>query len=182
MSISWWNKRTAMLKARRMSLVVAVLLAVITAVPLQASAAGPVPFQATLTESVVSTAPCPGLPSQYICVTVTGSGRATHLGAVTESMVVTVDTVTASSLAPDCHVENRTSTLTAANGNQITLQGPGIDCGVDTAQGSAVDFWTVTGGTGRFYGATGSGTNRVTINELTVPVTSVTVFSGTLSP
>jgi hypothetical protein len=40
----------------------------------------------------------------------------------------------------------------------------------------------VTGGTGSLAGATGSGTNKANINTLTVPITSVTIFSGTLTP
>jgi hypothetical protein len=145
-----------------------------------ASTPGQVPFHATLEESVVSQGPCPA-PSTFICVYVTGSGNATQLGAVRESLVVVVDTVASSSLAPDCHVERPTSTLTAANGDQLTLEGPGLNCGIDTPQGTVVDLWTVTGGTGRFQGATGSGTKSATIDELTVPVTAVSTFSGTLS-
>ncbi len=169
-----------MLSARKVFFAVVTLLALLAALPLQASAAGNVPFQATLVETVVSVGPCPGLPSQYICVTVTGSGQATILGAVTESMVVTVDT--SSSPAPDCSSESRTSTLTTSTGDQVTLAGDGVDCGIDTAHGTAVDSWAVTGGTGSLAGATGSGTNTVSIHEKTVPITSVTIFSGTLTP
>src|SRR5439155_9802628 len=107
-------------------------------------------------------------------------GRATFLGAVTEFMVVRVDT--SSNPAPDCSTEYRTSTFTTTGGDQITLAGPGQSCGIDTPHGTALDSWTVTGGTGTLAGATGSGVNRVNINEETVPVRSVTIFRGTVTP
>jgi|SRR5579859_1402195 len=169
-----------MLSVRKIFFAVATFLALLAALPLQAAAAGSVPFQATLVESVVSAGPCPGLPSQFICVTVTGSGHATILGAISESMVVTVDT--SSAPAPDCFSESRASTLTTSAGDQVSLAGDGVDCGIDTAHGTAVDSWTVTGGTGNLVGATGSGTNTASIHEKTVPVTSVTIFSGELTP
>jgi hypothetical protein len=100
-------------------------------------------------------------------------------------MVATVDT--SSSPAPNCVNETRASTLTTASGDQITLTGPGVHCTLVNPQGTDVhntslDSWTVTGGTGSLAGATGSGTNSVNINPLTVLTTSVTIFSGTLTP
>jgi hypothetical protein len=169
-----------MLSVRKITLAIMTLLAPVAALPLSASAAGNVPFQATLVESVVSALPCPGLPSQYLCVTVTGRGHATIVGDVTESMTVTVDT--SSSPAPGCFSESRTSTLTTSAGDQVTQAGPGVDCGIATAHGTANDSWTVSGGTGSLAGATGSGTNTASIHEKTVPITSVTIFSGTLTP
>lgn len=162
--------------------VVAVAMAMV-AVPLHTSAASQVPFRATLTETGVGPGPgpCLGVVVQlpFGCVTVTGSGQATHLGAITEAAVVVVDFSTLNPVT-GCADEIRTSTLTAANGDQITLQGPGRVCG-DQTQGSGGDYWSVISGTGRFAGVTGSGMNSVTINRSVSPATSVTTFSGMLS-
>jgi hypothetical protein len=163
--------------------VVAVAIAMV-AVPLHTSAAGQVPFRATVTETGVGPGPgpCFGVLVQlpFGCVTVTSTtGQATHLGAITEAAVVVVDFSTFVP-ATGCADEIRTSTLTAANNDTITLQGPGRVCG-DQTQGSGGDDWSVISGTGRFAGVTGSGTNSVTINRSVSPATSVTTFSGTLS-
>jgi hypothetical protein len=149
------------------------IVATMVSVPTRVSATSQVPFHATITETVTGIAPCP-LP--VLCASVTGTGQATSLGATRESLLVRVDT--SSNPAPGCHTEVRTSILTAANGDQITLQGPGQSCGVGTPHGTAFDSWAVIAGTGRFSGATGSGTNSVSINGLS---TAVTTFSGTIS-
>jgi hypothetical protein len=115
-----------------------------------------------------------------VCLYVIGSGPATHLGATTESVVVAFDSSTLNP-ATGCQNEFRTTTLTAANGDQIMLAGPGLVCTVSTTQDTAHDSWAVTAGTGRFAGASGTGTDSVSIDTGTVPVTSVTTFSGTIS-
>ena len=161
--------------------VVAVALAMV-AVPLHTSAASSVPFHATLTEAVMSEGDCPAPQTQLHCVYVTGTGQATHLGAITEKAVIVVDFSTLNP-ATGCADEIRTSTLTAANNDQITLQGPSVavrNC-LPFASPTWEDLWTVVSGTGRFAGATGSGTNTVSINRSTTPVTSVTTFTGRLS-
>jgi hypothetical protein len=61
------------------------------------------------------------------------------------------------------------------------LSGPGQHCGVNAPQGTALDSWTVLSGTGRFAEASGSGANSVTIDAAGVTVTSVTMFTGTIS-
>jgi hypothetical protein len=112
-------------------------------------------------------------------VTLTGTGHATQLGAVQESAVIVVDLSTFDPVT-GCASEQRTSTLTASNGDQITLQGPGQAC-LKSHHGTARDIWVVTAGTGPFAGATGSGFNVVSIHLNSTPVTSVTTFSGTIS-
>ena len=154
---------------------VAVAMAVV-AVPLHTSAASQMPFRATLTE-IGPAALC----GSFLCVTVTGPGQATHLGAISESASVLVDLSTVDPVTT-CSPEIRTSTLTAHNGDSITLQGPSVavrNCAGLTPTWE--DTWTVIGGTGRFAGATGSGANTVSINRTTTPVTSVTTFTGTIS-
>jgi hypothetical protein len=72
--------------------------------------------------------------------------------------------------------------LTAANGDQLALLMNGVSC--DTGATSGItgishDTWVVTGGTGRFSGATGSGTETVRINS--PEATAWAVLSGSLS-
>jgi hypothetical protein len=116
-----------------------------------------------------------------ICAPVTGSGQATHLGQTSEAGEVFVDLLNPP--APGCKSETRSVTLTGANGDQITLALTGQSCvtggppGATTA--TAEDSWVVTGGTGRYSGATGSGANTAFIDGATF--TAVTTFSGTLS-
>jgi hypothetical protein len=173
------KERTTMRKARRMVIPVVAVAVAMVAGPLHASAASQVPFRATLTETGVGPGPCTPIQMSFGCVIVTGTGQATHLGAITESAIVVVDFSTFDP-ATGCANEIRTSTFTAANGDQITLQGPGQVCG-DQTQASGGDAWVVISGTGRFAGAVGSGSDSVSINRSTSPVTSVTTFSGTLS-
>jgi hypothetical protein len=161
-----------MFDARRFLLAVAALLALLEAVPQGAAASTQVPFRATITETS-SIAPCGG---PLMCATINGTGQAIHLGKTSESASVVVDT--SASPAPGCFSETRTTILTAANGDQLTLQGPGQVC-FGTTTGAAQDSWTVTGGTGRFRGAQGSGTDSAAIDLTTG--NAVATFSGTLS-
>jgi hypothetical protein len=158
--------------------------ATMVSVPSRVSAADQVPFRATLTETAGPVALCPADQTRYICVTVLGTGHATHLGAITESMVVRVDTSGGAGGVSGCPPEVRTSTLTAANGDQITLQGPGQACGPMVGIAIAHDSWTVIAGTGRFASTIGDGTNIATITRPLPPAqtTSVTIFTGTISP
>jgi hypothetical protein len=64
-------------------------------------------------------------------------------------------------------------TLTAANGDQLFLTNVGQDCFDDTGHIVGSATFTVTGGTGRFAGATGTGTTQV------VATPDQTGFAGT---
>ncbi|HEX6507678.1 MAG TPA: hypothetical protein VF221_08615, partial [Chloroflexota bacterium] len=55
----------------------------------------------------------------------------------------------------------------------------GINCSTGPTSVTAVDSYVVTGGTGRFSGASGSGTNTASINLAST--TAVVTFEGTLS-
>ncbi len=174
-----------MTSLRKLSLAMAALLALVASLPLPASAAGPVPFKATIVEHIVWQGPCPDLPGPHFCVHLTGSGQSTTLGPVTETVSIVADL--ASSPAPNCVNENRTSILTTASGDQVTFRGPGVACPQFNPQGmfvhnSALEQWSVTGGTGSLAGATGSGTDRNNIASMTTPVLSITIFEGTLAP
>jgi hypothetical protein len=111
-----------------------------------AHAAGEVPFKAEYTSTITFTSPS--------TATLAGEGNATHMGR----------TRTAGSLTQvgpggcaDGFLAEIQDTLTSANGDQVTIVinleacpiGPGIYRGLGT--------YVVTGGTGRFVGATGEG-------------------------
>lgn len=179
---------------RRIVIPVIAVAVALVAVPVHTSAASQMMFRATLTETgptdpnIPYIAPCPSNQTRYICVNVAGkgyatigTGHATHLVAISEVAVVHVDTTGGSGpVVPGCAPEVRTSTLIAANGASITLQGPGLVCG-DTIQASGGDSWVVISGTGRFAHAVGHGSNSVTIDRTVFPATSVTTFTGLLS-
>lgn len=173
-----WSEGAATVTGRWVALAVAVLCAVMVAVPQQAAATSLVPFRAVVAETFTA-GPCPPIPS--LCVTSTGSGQAAHLGNVRESTVTVLDL--ASKPGPGCatdgHAETRATTLFAANGDQITLVGTGYSCPTGPTTLTAVDSYVVTGGTGRFSGASGSGTITGTIDLANG--TAVDTFSGVLS-
>src|SRR5207245_11155320 len=85
-----------------------------------------------------------------------GAGLATHLGASTDvNEAGTVDFST----SPCATVDSPLATLFGANGDTITTILSGFGCptgvfGQDVLSGT----FTMTGGTGRFAGATGGGT------------------------
>ena len=123
-------------------LLVAVTLAF---APQQARADEQVPFRAAFTTEFESVVEFP-----IVHVMVIGHGTATHLGkatAVTTNQAVNLITGAATA----------TYTLTAANGDTVVLE---MEFEV-TFLPDGVEFegiYTVTGGTGRFAGATGGGT------------------------
>ena len=112
----------------------------------------------------------------FFYISVTGQGNASHLGAttaVTDNQIVNVNT-TACATA--------TYTLTGANGDTVVLE---MIFQTTFLPNNAVTFegtYTVTGGTGRFYGATGSG-DLAGSAFVTGPNTAIGSFSvaGTIS-
>ena len=89
----------------------------------------------------------------------TAEGTATHLGRYTATFTVVVDLATSSSIG--------SIVLVAANGDQLT--GTFTGQGTSTAPNVAhiVENVTITGGTGRFAGATGTFTIDRTLDQLT---------------
>lgn len=86
-----------------------------------------------------------------------GDGPASHLG---ESAIAGDSQLVPS--GPGCfQIVTDTVTLTAANGDQLVLTNSGEDCFDETGHIIGVATFTVTGGTGRFDGATGTGTTEV---------------------
>ena len=108
-----------------------------------------------------------------------GEGTASHLG---ES-----DIVGESQLAPTgpgCfQIATDAVTLTAANGDQLFITNSGQDCFDSTGHIVGNAIFTVTGGTGRFAGASGTGTTQVvaTPDQTGLAGTFVLVFRGDIS-
>lgn len=101
-------------------------------------------------------------------VDATGVGNATHLGLFTYDLEAAVSLPSLSATA--------SATLIAANGDMIF--GEGVGQGTPTGTPnivSIVETYTITGGTGRFAGATGNLTVERLLDRATL------VSSGTLS-
>ena len=115
------------------------------------TAAGPdLPFHASIDTQPVPVGPCgPGC----LALEITGSGIATHLGAITIAGPSRVNLIDATQTA--------TSTLTAANGDQLVLDIDGTVQFTGPDPADPVTFsgsWMVQSGTGRFQNASGRGT------------------------
>ena len=112
-----------------------------------------------------------------LCVSAVGTGVATHLGKTRESASVVINL--ASHPAPGCTAEVRQTIFSAANGGQLTLLATGQGCDTSPTTTAALDSFVVTGGTGRFNGATGIGTINVMVDLASG--TAVATFNGVLS-
>ena len=142
--------------------------------PSQASAESLVPFHATVSETFTA-APC---GTNLRCVTAIGVGHATYLGEIRENASVVIDT-DPGKVQNGCSPETRDTRFTAANGDTITMHGTGWTC---AATSDAHDNYGITGGSGRFEGASGSGAeyNVHTFTGPGVGVATVT-YDGTIS-
>jgi hypothetical protein len=144
-------RRIAIFRRGALAPFLVLLTALLMATPVQASGRL-VPFRATYHEKVTFT-PC---GATVVCVDSHGVGLATHLGKSTDvNEAGTVDFST----SPCATVDSPLATLIAANGDTITTTLAGFGCptsvfGLDILSGT----FTITGGTGRFAGATGGGT------------------------
>jgi hypothetical protein len=134
--------------------------------PSASSATNTVPFKGTLDGTVAFTVVAPALAH----VVISASGTATELGRFTLEAPHDVDLAIAAGQG--------TYTFTAANGDRLTAAFTGT---ANTATPIFVieEHATVTGGTGRFAGASGS----FTANRLydTAAGTTTGTFSGSLS-
>jgi hypothetical protein len=87
-----------------------------------------------------------------------GTGIASHLGLSTNRNNITV--LGPDTSCPGGFANQNVETLTAANGDTLELMGPhdvGCPTPTDPNVVHGTGDWTVTGGTGRFAGATGQG-------------------------
>jgi hypothetical protein len=157
-----------------------VLAAVLAALTLSGSATAgqQVPFKGRSSGVVVTTGfedPCVSISLDgHPCVSTTldGEGEATHLGHFTVTAKVFVDVITGIAIG--------SWMLTAANGDVLFVTFVGF--GIDPTHGGG--DMTVEGGTGRFQGATGDYTQRITFSDPpgSKPTVSYTdVLEGTIS-
>jgi hypothetical protein len=96
-----------------------------------------------------------------------GTGTATYLGKYTEHATLQVNVLTMSSTGA--------ATFTAANGDTLSATVVGQATRIGPTVLSIVEVYTITGGTGRFAGATGNFTLESTVEQTTG------VSTGTLS-
>ncbi len=85
-----------------------------------------------------------------------GTGIATHLGSSTNEGYVVFTTAPA-----DCaggFPNDQYETLTAANGDSLTIVSHDVACPIGPNQYHGTGNWAVLGGTGQFSGTTGQGT------------------------
>ena len=136
-----------------------------------------VPFSGTFTAHSTARVVFPS-----VFVTAEGSGRAAHLGASEIAKAVHVRITFTPCTAPDGLAGTvapftEESTLTAASGDLLYVRSTGSSC--HTAAGDIIDAtFVVVGGSGRFAGASGGGTEHVEVNDLTH--TETTHFAGSL--
>lgn len=148
-------------------LIVIVLAGSVLAAP--ATAAAALPFKGTLqsVESYVVNFP-------IMSVTAGGSGHATHLGLYTIRYEVEVNLLTLAGAG--------SAQIISANGDVLYAELAGQASPTEVSDVfQVVEVFTITGGTGRFAGASGSITLDRTVNTLT-GVTSGTFEGNILLP
>ncbi len=96
-------------------------------------------------------------------VDASGSGNATHLGRFTVSYQIVVQ------LFPDgTGIGSESARFVAANGDSLFAKGSGLGIPTETPNvNRIVERYTITGGTGRFAGASGSFTLKRLVNLVT---------------
>ena len=134
------------------SLVVTLGVGVVAFGPV-AGADSDVPFTAHLSGSATFTSPT--------SVEFDGTGTAMHLGRFTNDGTAILGPLTdgcpnGAQGIPNVHTE----TLIAANGDELVVQMLNLACPTSPTSFHGTGHWTVIGGTGRFAGVTGAGTNE----------------------
>ena len=153
----------------RASLALAALAVTAIAGPL--AAAEQVPFKGSL-DGVVTVTPVPGGPPTTVDVLVEGTGNATQLGQFTLTIPHRVDRAT--------RTASGSYHFTAANGDTLSADFTGQSMPTATLGViSIAETATITGGTGRFDGATGSFTSERSYDTLLGTTTGS--FKGTIS-
>ncbi len=143
-----------------------------------ASASSLVPFSATFSEDGPAV-PCP-FPT--LCITIHGTGQASHLGQTVETSSATLNLLSLQTTG--CSAEARTAAFVGANGDELdVLFIDGQTCMTSPTSGESQYVFAITGGTGRFVGARGSGTARAgfTLATSSSPGSSFTTLSGAIS-
>jgi len=125
-----------------------------------ASAGDQVPFSLEASATSLTT---PVFVGTHMFLTASGSGKASHLGAITFTAPHDFDLVNGT------YVSN--AFVRAANGDILHL----VTLGQFINAVDSIGTWTAVGGTGRFAGATGSGT------ALNLNFGASITFTGTIS-
>jgi len=146
---------------KRLFLALVATTALLASAAVSATAAE-TPFKGTV--SAVETGTTVG-PTRFLVRD--GGGTATHLGKYTEHITMQINLPTRHSMGA--------ATFTAANGDTLTATVEGQATPASPGVVSIVEVYTITGGTGRFAGATGTFTLESTANQATG------VSSGTFS-
>ena len=138
-----------------------------------AAAGGQVPFKGSVAGLETTTG---FTPPSTVSIILEGTGNATHLGRFTLVNPHDVDLSTMTGCGPEV--------LTAANGDSVTAFGCGVAALVSgippLAVLSIVEDYKITGGTGRFAGASGSYHVERILHQGT-PGATTGSFEGTIS-
>jgi hypothetical protein len=120
----------------------------IRAISVSAAGAHDVPFKGSYSGTAAFTSPT--------TITFSGTGIATHLGSgANEGHVVLTGP---DSSCPGGIANVNYETLRAANGETLLLTSYDVACPISPGALHGTSHWVVTGGTGRFSGASGQGT------------------------
>lgn len=135
------------------------------------------PFKATFQTTLVSLDPTsPDCSAPHVALnTQAGGGTATHIGSFTTTITFCVDPAT-------FEYVNGEGSLIAANGDEIFIAIALGQILPTTEPGYDLEFkdpFMITGGTGRFYGASGGGTTDSFVNLTTQQTDHV--WTGTIS-
>lgn len=124
-----------------------------------AAAAETSPFHAAFAEQFGPAACPPNTPPGRLCAAATGIGSATDIlpAPVTESVLGVVD-LTQFNPATGCAPDDATGTLTAANGDHVTVVTTGTFCMTEKQTAKDSGTFEISGGTGHLAGITAHGT------------------------
>lgn len=148
-----------------------------TSAPTPTPTTDPTAFRAVFYEQDAPAA-CPAgkQSSAFYCLTFQGNGQAVGYGTINMTRIAIVTTVADSN---DCHTVTSTGSLETSRQDRITFTAPGTYC---AASGTWSYTYKITGGTGKYRGARGSGTimvNRTNLHQGNIEHRSE-IWSGTL--
>jgi len=151
---------------------VGLVLALTSLAPSAVQAESAVPFRANW-ESQITIAP---LAPPLFAVSGLGAGKALHLGAMTaQSITEVVNLATGEGAA--------SYRFTAANGDDVFITFVFLGIPTSPTAFSIAGVWQVTGGTGRFEGASGSGTYTGQVEFVSfADAVGTFALEGTISP
>jgi hypothetical protein len=137
-------------RAVRLIGVISVTVGLLVGTVLPAAAADQVPFRSTYSGAAVFTS--------QTTVSLIGRGQATYLGRSSNSGLVVI--AGSDSSCPGGVANTNTETFTAANGDTLEIVSTDVACPIPgaTLRFHGTGTWVVIGGSGRFTGASGSGT------------------------